>query len=232
MSKQLELVKRMSEKGCIENPVIIDLVIKKVLEIPMSELGNDTGSNFDNIQKFLIEDGSRELNEDIGGELNIGDFISISERLSGNDRLYYAYHLANAFRQSAVDIKWIRFFSAVSIKAMMKHLIRISKDLREVKDDRKFYKAAENFNIEISDNTTIGEFLRTAKNKTFNCWLPGTSVDTYTEKVVNGCETIMLLFSGIEAVYCREMNKLLAYFIENEPGCVCEAIYAEPKAKN
>lgn len=80
MSRQLELIKQMSERGCIEDPETIDLVIKKPLAIPITELGTNTGSNFTNIREFLIEDGNRELNEDIGGELNISDLIGISKR--------------------------------------------------------------------------------------------------------------------------------------------------------
>lgn len=203
MSETLNWVKNTSAAGCIRDSKSIDWVLQNTLNLTLQEIGSATGRDLRNLEQYIIEDGGIYYDED-SLPLEFADMIEHTEKLEEDSRLYYAMQFVSILSNPG-SLNWFRFFTAISVKSFVAYLRGRCSEYRKSEYIEEFFEAACDFNIDITDKTTIGDFIRAANNRVYKTWLPGAcTIGNYEQRVRNGCRMIMDLFKGLGMLITKQ----------------------------
>lgn len=203
MSKELTQIKEMAAAGCIREYKSVRTVIQNALSLTLNEIETATGRNLGKLEQYLIEDSFIYRDED-SPSLDLADFFELTGKMNGDCRLYYALHVTRIFGTPNPAPKWLRFFSEISAKAYFAFLkAHCDRSIKEI--EKSFFKSAEMFKIEITNKTTIGDFIRIANSRVFKTWIPGSMpINSYEQSMKDGCRMIMDLFKGLGMLVTKQ----------------------------
>lgn len=217
MSKRIDEILRISDKGFVDEYDDIKIILENFLNYKISTLHNALPKNCD-MYDFTINVAKKLGNIDINNSsqienLRLSELLCIMKYFEKNFKdphevlMSYMKNLRNNI-SSIKGLPWATLFMSISVKSLMYFFNEMTyerKFLELYKDI--FYLSKDCAEFEISDYTTIKQLFDGITCTMYASWNPGYDKDAYIEKITQSCCIINLIFIDGIAEYCyRDFN--------------------------
>ena len=198
MSKHIDEIMRISDKGYADNFEDIKDILENFMSYTVEEVagvlpGNYNLNIFSNevIQKLgdiPLTDNNYEAYTDI---LRLSDLLCTMRHFDKKYR--YQYNPLFSYMRSmyciirdAKNLPWVKLFQAISVKSLMDFFNQTVTDNNEnyIRIYKSICLSAKNYaSFEITDTTTVKQLLSGIRDTFYSCWNPGYSQSDYFEKI-------------------------------------------------
>lgn len=221
MSKQIDRIMRISDKGYIDDFDDIEEILEHFLSYTVETLtcvlplGLKVKEFADNIVRKL---GNMELecsNTAYTESLRISDLLCIMRYFelsySDSDTILLSY--MKNLRSNICGLKvlpWAELFLAISVDSLMKFFTSKTGSLEYMENCWRICISAKKYaNFSMTEQTTLQMLLDGICGDLFASWNPGFDTDEYIDKIENCCLIIKQIFvDGIAAWYYNRFDIL------------------------
>ncbi|MDE7294580.1 MAG: hypothetical protein K2N72_09180 [Oscillospiraceae bacterium] len=221
MSKQLDRIMRISDKGYIDNFNDIEEILEHFLSYTVETLtsvlppGLKVHEFADNIVRKLGNMEFDSSNTDYTESLRISDLLCIMRYFelsySDSDTILLSY--MKNLRSNICGLKvlpWAELFLSISVDSLMKFFTSKTGSLEYMENCWRICISAKKCaNFSMTKQTTLQMLLDGICGDLFASWNPGFDTDEYIDKIENCCLIVKQVFvDGIAAWYYNRFDIL------------------------
>ena len=194
MKTTFEKATEASRKGYISDQDSIDWIVSKLISTPLSQLRCDSSQTLIKLLPDFMNDSG--MNSNRAYEVTFGEALGMTELMFDYEpyladpvhfraglRLTMLAHFRNVLRDLDYQNNTVHLFMSITVKEYFRYLnLRGKVSVR--KNFRKFKSNVFNhIGFEISDETTIRQFLNFIFTYQSKCWFPVVEIGKYEDEL-------------------------------------------------